>query len=635
MKHNPHHLGVLALALIAAAATCAAGAGGSVASASPRTVLARPGAASVRFGSALRYRAERLSRRGVAISFAGALPARAVRPARAVYTLTVRGIDLAGGPDTGDLVAVENVDNPAPLSKLLHTLHKFRNGTATVKVPAGTYWAVGIFSRAAIIGLGHPGGGRPAASNATRLVVLPQFAVSGNTTVTVDERTATSRLTVTTPRPAVTGFVTIAVERISAGGKRLTVSVSPEYTGPPVYVRPTSRAPSDGTLYSFTSDQLVSPAAATATYQYYLALKGPRGLVPAQHFRIRAASLATVRENLYSGARGTGSFTLFGGYAAEGGSGALIPRLAVPGRTTMYLSAGRSLDWWGQYTQGYPISGGQYELPVAYRPGQVISREWNAYPLHTAPNVRLSGSPGFGLTVISADRSGNTLTLDFMPFTDSVPGHLGTGYQPVQGGTVSGTYRIRQNGKTIAAGNALNSLGIPTGEFYRQVRLTAKPSVITFTLTAKRTGRLYSLSSATSTTWTWRSAHEAGATVPPGWTCSDAIDRDCRAEPLLTLAYAVSGLALGGTTAPGAQRLTVQAGHLQLAAAPKITKVTVQVSVNDGKTWTPATVTGSGGTYRARFAGHPGDRITLRVTAADAAGGQISETITRAYGIAS
>ena len=154
-------------------------------------------------------------------------------------------------------------------------------------------------------------------------------------------------------------------------------------------------------------------------------------------------------------------------------------------------------------------------------------------------------------------------------------------------------------------------------------------------MTAKRTGRLYPLSAATSTTWTWHTTHQAGTTVPHAWICSAALNRDCRAEPLLTLAYAVNGLGLDGRTAAGAQLVTLRVGHLQLAVTPKITTVTVQVSVNGGKTWTPATVTGSGGTYQARFAAPSGKLISLRTTATDAAGGQISETITSAYATAS
>ena len=286
--------------------------------------------------------------------------------------------------------------------------------------------------------------------------------------------------------------------------------------------------------------------------------------------------------------------------------------------------------WQAEYDQVFSFPpGGQTGAFVTYRPGQVVTENWNAYPLHTAPNVNVIGAAS-APAIVSANRSGDTLTLDFSPFTDNTRGHLGTGYVPVQNGTASGSYQIRQNGKTIASGNPLNS----NEDFYTQVTLSPKPSVISFTLTAKRTGPPFTLSTATSTTWTWRSAHESGTTVPKYWYCSLAANHNCAPQPLPTLSYAVGGLALNGTTAPGAQSLTVTVGHLQLAAAQTVTKVTVQTSVNDGKTWTSAAVTGSAGTYHARYTAPPSRHVTLRVTATTATGSQISETITRAYATA-
>jgi subtilase family serine protease len=78
----------------------------------------------------------------------------------------------------------------------------------------------------------------------------------------------------------------------------------------------------------------------------------------------------------------------------------------------------------------------------------------------------------------------------------------------------------------------------------------------------------------------------------------------------------------------------VEAGHQQLAAAPKITSTTVQVSFDDGATWQPAQLTGSGTTRYAVFSAPAGSYVSLKVTAADAAGGTIYETITRGYATA-
>lgn len=72
-------------------------------------------------------------------------------------------------------------------------------------------------------------------------------------------------------------------------------------------------------------------------------------------------------------------------------------------------------------------------------------------------------------------------------------------------------------------------------------------------------------------------------------------------------------------------------GHIQPAAGAAITGVKAQVSFDGGTTWQPATVTGSGTSYQASYTAPADSFVTLKVTATDAAGGQISETITSAY----
>lgn len=60
------------------------------------------------------------------------------------------------------------------------------------------------------------------------------------------------------------------------------------------------------------------------------------------------------------------------------------------------------------------------------------------------------------------------------------------------------------------------------------------------------------------------------------------------------------------------------------------------MSFDGGKTWHPASVTPvGGGSFRALFTAPAGAYVTLRTTARDAAGGSVTETITRGYNIAS
>ena len=76
--------------------------------------------------------------------------------------------------------------------------------------------------------------------------------------------------------------------------------------------------------------------------------------------------------------------------------------------------------------------------------------------------MNLTGAANVFFTIPSASRSGNTLVLDVTPFSDNVPGHLGSGFQlGIFGATgkVTGSYEIDQNGKKIAGGNAVKAPG--------------------------------------------------------------------------------------------------------------------------------------------------------------------------------
>lgn len=94
--------------------------------------------------------------------------------------------------------------------------------------------------------------------------------------------------------------------------------------------------------------------------------------------------------------------------------------------------------------------------------------------------------------------------------------------------------------------------------------LSPKPSLISFTLNAARTGPAYRLSASSQTTWTWRSAPDPGATVPSSWYCSQSqsgqLLRRCVVQPLLTLNYQVRGLTLSATAPAGRQLVRLHVG---------------------------------------------------------------------------
>lgn len=546
-----------------------------------------------------------------------------------VHTLTVTATDLGGKPDNGDLYWVYDADNLAAFSSVNAGI--FRNGVAKLTVPAGRYWVVSEF---------FDFSSSPPA--ATYVDVPPQFAVSRDTTVHVDAKAATSRITMLTPRPAVLQGVKFnLIFGDSSGATRKLEFISDAASqSKAIWVSPSTRKPAAGTLQAYAGAVLSSPAGAAGTqYAYNLDLKDPAGIIPVQHYRVQAASLATVTERYYQDVPTHGLWATTGGYTPEltasGGPGqqTLFGRtLSLPGVQVQYFSAAPGLYWNTLYYES-DTDGSLEQIDDAMHvlsPGQQQVIDWNSYPLHPQP---FYSPPGTGSELfpveVSASRTGNTLKLDISPFSDNQPGHYGGNFEP----GLTATYAIDQNGKPVAHGNWVDGIA--------PVTLSSNPSQIRFTLDASRTGTdpSYQLSPASQTTWTWRSSRpQPGATVPPSWYCSLTSDgqplRKCAAQPMMTLNYQVHRLALDGTAPAGQQLIGLRVGHIQLAPATPIRGAAAAVSCDDGQTWQPASVKPAGsGNFSIAFTEPAGCAVTLRVSAEDAAGGSITETITRAYKI--
>jgi hypothetical protein len=553
-------------------------------------------------------------------------------PAGAKDTVTVIGTTIAGQPaGRSDYVFLFSASDSAKFGNPVQSIRGFTDGVARFTVPAGQYWALGEFVKQ--LPRQH--------SIAVYLDVLPQFGVGGNTTIHLTAKAATSPILATVPRPAVTQQLTFQVVRFAANGPPVSLGwllaeAGPKSPAPTVYVSPTSKSPTVGKLATVTSVQLGSAAVPFySRYLYDLAYQSAGTIGPQQHV-VNQAALATVHLRYYSAARSDGLYGTFPGFPVNetcNVGGAIFWGAQFPTTQLVYLSASRLLSWQTQFIQNTALdySGGQIGPPQAYLPGEQQTQDFGAYPLHPAPNVRLSNVPGVSPEQVSAGRAGNTLRLALTAFSDSVPGHLGQGtFPPVQ---TSASYEIDQNGAKIAGGPVPNFYGA----FAATAKLSPAPSSVRFSLNTAESAKLNPLSTASQTAWTWRSVPAPDARLPAGWTWlpGGAADRACAVQPMMTLRYGVVGLGLDGATAPGHQVVRVLVGHLQLARAAKITGATVSVSFDGGKTWHAARVTGSGGSYAAVFSAPPGARVTLRTSASDAAGGSVTETIGSAYQAAS
>ena len=492
---------------------------------------------------------------GVSVSLAGS-PAGAARAALAprhsprfrMHTLTVTATDTSGQPDTGDDVLVLNADSIQRFDDFIETDNFFNNGVTKYSVPAGHYWAIAEF-------FVFPKAGLPS----LRLDVLPQFTVSSDKTVVMSAQAASSEIKMVTTRPTTQGDVTVEFRRGTADGHTFSASWEANF---PLYVSPTTQPPTVGKLAVVTSAQLGSPRGAKGTpYQYNLDFANTSGLIPPGRHVVSAASLATVNASYYSDVTGTGAQYRFGILPIQRNDFFLIPinPFPVPTQETEYMTGNPGIQWGDSYSQtDSNLAGGQSDVFRSFHAGEQTTENWNAYPLHEGYNVNLIGPANVSPTLPSASRTGDTLTLDVTPFSDSTPGHGGNGgfigglFGPVD--HITGHYLIAENGKTIASGNPLKKfaqIGI-SGEFDTHVTLSPHPGTVRFVLDSGGSGKIFALTTSSHTVWTWRSAHEAGGTLPAGWTCKAGFQgqihpsRSCAVEPMMTLGYAVRGLSLTG-----------------------------------------------------------------------------------------
>jgi hypothetical protein len=440
-----------------------------------------------------------------------------------------------------------------------------------------------------------------------------------------------------TPRRAVPLQVTLDLER--SGPHCSSSGASWTDIGLSLWVSPTTTKPTVCGLRSYTSATLAAPPKTKGTqYFYNLDFQGPDGTIPRQRYVVTPADIATVHEVYYQDVRSVGIWGPFAFFTGQGSSSAVLFPFQLPGRQLQYFSADPDLAWQFDYTANEnSFDFCPCDASRTLAAGGQQTADWNAYPLHPQPDVQLlAGAAGRAAPQYpSAFRVGNLLNLFETPFSDNYRGHTGAGYYGPFASVLADSYAVYQNGRLIARGNPANGI-LP-------VAVSSKPSTIRFVLNAATWGALYPLSPASSTVWTWKSRAEPAAKVPASWYCGYSIVgqnlvllHQCAIQPLLTLNYRVAGMSLTGHTAPGPQTVDVSVGHLQQSAPSAVTGMTAAYSLNDGQSWQPASVTAAGGgRFSIGFSAPAGTDVTLRVSATDAAGGSITETIVRAFGVSS
>ncbi|MEJ8632971.1 S8 family peptidase [Streptomyces sp. MS2.AVA.5] len=260
-----------------------------------------------------------------------------------------------------------------------------------------------------------------------------------------------------------------------------------------------------------------------------------------------------------------------------------------------------------------PLTAGMMNLPRTYRPGEKVSERWFGAP------ARPSIPRGAGRASV---RTGDTLSVFIPEFTDSTAGHYGFAEAPAfPGGGVGGGRAANDLADTSHAVLYRNGQLIEESDngAWGDIEVPAGDAEYRLDLTTARTSDDWRFGTGTRTSWTFRSGTAAGPTR----------------LPLLQVDYSVA-TDLFNAVAPGrTHALGINVRMQDGMQAPRGTSVKVETSYDGGRTWTTATTARKGDGFTATVKRpdrvHTDAYVTVRVTAKDAAGNSVRQTVDRAY----
>ncbi|WP_204008680.1 hypothetical protein [Virgisporangium aurantiacum] len=515
------------------------------------------------------------------------VPTVAPRVGGETHQLTIRYLDLTGAPTQDAVAVVSGWDNAMAEWPAVNP-----DGTSTVKLPAGRY------NLGAYLGSGPN----------TTLLVQPVVDLTGDLTVTLDARVA-GAVTLTVPEPSArAGFVDVGYSfypttQTWPAGMYLTgdeeAPVRIGQVGPPA-------AP--GELVGSVAAQWGKPDGTgdftDSPYLYSVAETFP-GRLPGGFTRAyRPGDFATVHQQFAaSGPKQSARHLMFPAVSPKpAGTSALSVPTTLPGSRVEYVQAG--VRWSEQQWTGVTDASGAfrsqkrlYQQPTAYRPGRTYRDQWNAGP--TGPAFGQEGEAAWQW----ASRQGDRIDVG-LPLYGDRAGHAGS-FVP-----------------TDESRSALYRDGELVGEFPASgggsFTVPAEPAG--YRLEVADTRSTDDLTTRVSAAWTFRSGHTDG-TAPvrlplPAVRFTPALDAD-NAAP----ANRGFDLPVAVESQPG-------------APAARIVGLTVEISYDDGATWSAVPVRPASGGWTGTVR-HPAGAgfASLRATARDAAGTTVTQTLVRAYRI--
>lgn len=541
----------------------------------------------------------------------------AAQPRYEMFTLRIDIVDPADDY-TGGFVTLANVDDG---TRFAVEIVATSAGTVKVSVPRGRYTL-----------LGNMYSGMD--TDRLYMVTVPEFTVDRDTTQKLDVGTANQQVTVDVPRTSLDHQFTGSMIRTDGASHYVSqawISRSSNDRVPTpetLWVSPTTKAPKVGSLQFRVHDMRLRPTADPVDDYSYDLLFHDEGRIRAnQHHTVRAADLARI-DSTYRGLAPDGGpsfmwramFPTLAGHPMASDLGQTLP---TPTRLAAYVTAEPDLRW-QQQTQGLYSPGDQVGTafmsngPRTYAPGEVTTEHWFQPISYPRPLQTMATSEGDSALSLRCPvcLSGSSLDLLFSADTDDQLDHWGLGPSGTD------TWQVYGDDVPLAGGTAEARLDttVRVPQASQQLRLD-------YTVTQPESFRF---STATQSEWRFPAARTVA--LPAGWQCFDGT-RECRALPLLTPTFALGVDDITGTISPGAHTGTVTLDHVA-GVTTRVRSVTLQLSGDDGATWSDAQVSLTGNTATVHYTvPAAGGYLALRLTATDAQGQYLSQTIHHAMAV--
>ncbi|KQY56708.1 S8 family serine peptidase [Nocardioides sp. Root140] len=257
-----------------------------------------------------------------------------------------------------------------------------------------------------------------------------------------------------------------------------------------------------------------------------------------------------------------------------------------------YVSTEKGTEWYtsAQHPAGWGLRGNR----LSYRPGARVTASW------FDPVAR----PRVGEGYWHPRRSGDFFAVNVPTTSSGSQGYTGS---MEDDSTVQTT--LLQNGEEVDTS--------PFQAIQTTVPTTADWADYRFEMETARSGETWTTSTRTTTAWDFRA--RTGDTE--GWTYLPLVQADYLLDTDLQ-----------GAVKSGRRAIGIEAFHLDdVEGAGKVDAATLKVSYDDGATWSPVKLKGSGGSWTGTLnVPKRADFASFRITATDDAGNGIDQEVIRA-----